>query len=187
MTQQANISISFFLWFCKKNLICIVFFAIFVCFFIWVITFKPIRIQTCSTTQNDCLNLIFVKKWLEMVVKWPFVIILFMHQSLSLLFHSLLWHDTPAKMISDKNRKKELPVEMGLIGFAIYIAGKSQMHGSYKFLYFSFLGIRSIIRCEPISNLFFLQMIFWNKIPKTDHSELCSNNWSNFRFRTANF
>jgi hypothetical protein len=48
-----------------------------------VITFKPIKIQTFSEPQNDHLNLSFVKnyavgeKWLEIVVKLPFVSLLF--------------------------------------------------------------------------------------------------------------
>ena len=88
MTQKANISV-FFLWFCqKKSNLC----SVFCVFVIWVITFKPI--QTCSAPQNDRLNLSLVKdtyvvgkKWLEMFVRVPFVILLFMHQSL-LSFYS---------------------------------------------------------------------------------------------------
>jgi hypothetical protein len=36
-----------------------------------VITFEPIKIQTCSATQNDCLNLSFVKgNWRKNGQKW---------------------------------------------------------------------------------------------------------------------
>ena len=59
MTQNANISISFFLRFCTKTDICIFFVFYILVFF--VITFVPIKIQTCSAPQNDRRNLSFVK------------------------------------------------------------------------------------------------------------------------------
>jgi hypothetical protein len=44
-----------------KKVICIFAFC--------VITFEPIKIQTCLATQNDCLNFSFVKgNWWK---KWP--------------------------------------------------------------------------------------------------------------------
>ena len=49
-------------------------------FAVFVITFEPIKILTCSSLQNDRLNLSFVKdikvigkKRLDMVIKWTFV------------------------------------------------------------------------------------------------------------------
>ena len=46
---------------------------------IYVVAFDPIKIMTCWAPQNDCQNLSFVKatnvvdkKWLEILVKWPF-------------------------------------------------------------------------------------------------------------------
>ena len=53
MTQNANISISVFLRFCTKTLICVLAF--------FVITFGPIKIYTHSAPQNVRLNLSFVK------------------------------------------------------------------------------------------------------------------------------
>ena len=50
-------------------------------FFIFVITFEPNKIQTCSAPQKDSLNISFVKavhvvvkKWPEVVLKRPFII-----------------------------------------------------------------------------------------------------------------
>ena len=49
-------------------------------FAVCVITFEPIKILTCSSLQNDRLNLSFVKdikvigkNRLDMVIKWTFV------------------------------------------------------------------------------------------------------------------
>ena len=49
-------------------------------FFIFVLTFEPNNIQTRLASQNDRLNLSFVKdkhvvgkKWPGMVVTWPFI------------------------------------------------------------------------------------------------------------------
>ena len=49
----------FFLRFCTKTDICI--FFVYYVFVFFVITFVPIKIQTCSAPQNDCRNLSFVK------------------------------------------------------------------------------------------------------------------------------
>ena len=57
--------------FCKKLFFCNVF-CVFCIFYICVITFEPIKIQTRSALQNDCLNLVVDKKWLEMAVKRTF-------------------------------------------------------------------------------------------------------------------
>ena len=64
MTQNANISVSLFLQFCKKNCMFFtfcVFCAFLHVFFIFVITFEPKKIQTRLAPQNDRLNLSFVK------------------------------------------------------------------------------------------------------------------------------
>ena len=37
-----------------------------------VIIHEPIEIQTCSAPQNDRLNFVLMKKWLETVVKLQF-------------------------------------------------------------------------------------------------------------------
>ena len=78
MIQNANISISFFLRFCTKTDIYIFFVFYILVFF--VITFVPIKIQTCSAPQNDRRNLSFVKDkcvvgqtWPDMVQKWLFI------------------------------------------------------------------------------------------------------------------
>ena len=57
MTQNANNSISIFLRFFTKTLIC-VFFRVFA---LCVITFVLIRVYTPQAPQNDLLNLSFVK------------------------------------------------------------------------------------------------------------------------------
>ena len=83
MTQNTNISLSIFFQFCKKSsYLCNIFlFFTFLRFFfcICAITFEPIKIWTCSTSQNDRLNFSFVKdikkKWLEIVVKWHVTIL----------------------------------------------------------------------------------------------------------------
>ena len=63
MTQNANISISGFLQYCrKKHNLCFFLFLAFIAF--CVITVVPIMIQTCSGPQNDRLNLSFVKDFL---------------------------------------------------------------------------------------------------------------------------
>ena len=67
MTQNANISLSVFFNFVKKLVICVMFFpffcifCVFAFFCISLITFEPIKIQTCSASQNDRLNFSFVK------------------------------------------------------------------------------------------------------------------------------
>ena len=67
MTQNTNISLSILFQFCKKTSYCVMFFCfsvfyIFAFFFcICAITFEPIKIWTCSTTQNDRLNFSFVE------------------------------------------------------------------------------------------------------------------------------
>ena len=75
MQKNANISISVFMRFCTKTQICI-----FCVFGFCVITFVPIKIQTCPAPQNDRMNLSFVKdnhvvskKRPDVVVKWPFI------------------------------------------------------------------------------------------------------------------
>ena len=82
MTQNANISVSGFLQFCKKEQIRVMFFLRFMHFFqfcmyfIFVITFEPNKIQTRLETQNDRLNLSFVKDihvtLLRSGSEWPF-------------------------------------------------------------------------------------------------------------------
>ena len=81
MTPYISISVFCFFRFCKKFLICVMFFA-FLRFFAFVITFEPINFWTCSAPQNDRLNFSFVKdthivgeKWLEMVVKQTFMVV----------------------------------------------------------------------------------------------------------------
>ena len=55
-----NISISVFLWYCRKKCICV--FCIFWVLFVFcVITVVQMMIQTCLAPQNDSLNLSFVK------------------------------------------------------------------------------------------------------------------------------
>ena len=68
----------FFLQFCIKTDICI--FFVFYIFLSFVITFVPIKIQTCSAPKNDHRNLSFVKDkcvvgqtWPDMVQKWLFI------------------------------------------------------------------------------------------------------------------
>ena len=67
MTQNAIISIFVFVRFCKKNkiremfLVILGFFHTFCMFFIFVITFEPIKMYTCPAPQNDRLSLSFVK------------------------------------------------------------------------------------------------------------------------------
>ena len=58
-------------------------FCVFAVFCICVITFEPIKIKTRSASQNDHLNLSFVKDdmqmaeiWLDMAVKWQLVSLL---------------------------------------------------------------------------------------------------------------
>ena len=59
MTQNANISISGFLQYCrKKHNLCFSLFLAFIAF--CVITVVPIMIQTCSGPQNDRLNFLIV-------------------------------------------------------------------------------------------------------------------------------
>ena len=68
----------FFLRFCTKTDICI--FFVFYVFVFFVITFVPIKIQTCLAPQNDRGNLSFVKDkglvgqtWPDLVPKWLFI------------------------------------------------------------------------------------------------------------------
>ena len=59
----------FFLRFCTKTDICI--FFVFYVFVFFVITFVPIKIQTCSAPQNDRWNLSFVKDKHLVGQTWP--------------------------------------------------------------------------------------------------------------------
>ena len=67
MKQNTNIPVSGFFQFCKKALMCIMFFMLFalslVLFFLCIcgITFEPNKISNCSAPQNDRLNHSFVK------------------------------------------------------------------------------------------------------------------------------
>ena len=56
MTQNTNTSLfGFYFQFCKKLVICVMYFCI------CVITFEPIKIKTHSASQDDHLNFSFVE------------------------------------------------------------------------------------------------------------------------------
>ena len=94
--QNAKISVSCFYWFCKKVVICVMissFFAFFAFLCIFLMAFEPIKIQTCSASQNDRLNFSFVKDSKacsqKNVGKGPFISLKFWESPISKVFESV--------------------------------------------------------------------------------------------------